>query len=842
MTFVAIATFTFAQTKQKSNTNNFKTAKSAKQAFSLKKQLIYTPVKDANTSIESVKQTRSTIINEGFEGGAVPPTDWTLTSTNVTETWGIDDYDPHTGSYNATCLYDDNLQDQNELLITPLLDFTSVSNAILDFWFLGSKYYAVTPYDNCNLNILISTDGGTTWTTDTLWDEEVDTTWTTWEWTNVQVNLSAYAGESTIKIAFQYYGNDGAQFSLDDIMIYESGQYDIEIGDANTNSEYTIIPLKQIFPVNFSANAANVGFDTLTNITLNVDVNSGLFTDNISKDTLLSGEDTVLTTPNYFTPIATGIFNVNYSLSVNEIETDITNNTDSLSFEVSDTIMAREDGIATGSLGIGSSGGTLGQIFTLTNNDTITSVSFYLKNPTLGDNVSVDVYTFTSTPDSIIASTPVMTITDTAPQWYTLPIDGNFKDLAAGTFFLGVKEYNNNITIGTTTNFFTPNAGWFIYGANPWATSESSGFEVTYLLRANLGEVIPLPGFDAGVVSFSSPVSACCLDNEQVTVTIKNFGADTIKNFDVSYDVGGIIVTETITNTIISLQTIDYTFTGLADLSVEGTTYDIKAYTSLIGDADNNNDTANYSVTHIAPANIPYTMGFEPADDFSGWKIEDANADENTWDFYATDGNTEPGVAKYYYNSTNAANDWLFSTCIELVAATTYHISFYYKTSASFPEKLKLLMGDEQTISAMTTTIVDLGEITEADYVESSTDFTVPNSGVYFFAWYAYSDADEYYICVDDISIEEGSGIKENSDNTSVNIYPNPAKDLINIKSSDNIENIKIYNTIGQLVFDEMINDNSVQINTSEYKSGVYFIKIRTKDGPINKKITITKN
>jgi hypothetical protein len=151
-------------------------------------------------------------------------------------------------------------------------------------------------------------------------------------------------------------------------------------------------------------------------------------------------------------------------------------------------------------------------------------------------------------------------------------------------------------------------------------------------------------------------------------------------------------------------------------------------------------------------------------------------------------------------------------------------------------------MGDEQTISAMTTTIVDLGEIAEDDYVESSTDFDVPNSGVYFFAWYAYSDADEYYIYVDDISIEEGSEIEENSDNTSVNIYPNPAKNLINIKSSDKIENVKIYNLTGQIVFDKMINDNSVQINTSEYKSGIYFIKIRTKDGLINKKITITKN
>jgi len=213
-------------------------------------------------SIKSAKQTRSTIINEGFEGGTVPPTDWTLTSTNVTETWGIDDYDPHTDSYNATCLYDDNLQDQNELLITPLLDFTSVSNAILDFWFLGSKYYAVTPYDNYDLNVLISTDGGTTWTTDTLWDEEVDTTWTTWEWTNAQVDLSAYAGESTIKIAFQYYGNNGAQFSLDDISIEEGSE--IEENSDNTSVNIYPNPAKNLINIKSSDKIENVKIYNLT--------------------------------------------------------------------------------------------------------------------------------------------------------------------------------------------------------------------------------------------------------------------------------------------------------------------------------------------------------------------------------------------------------------------------------------------------------------------------------------------------------------------------------------------------------------------------------------------------
>ncbi len=86
-------------------------------------------------------------------------------------------------------------------------------------------------------------------------------------------------------------------------------------------------------------------------------------------------------------------------------------------------------------------------------------------------------------------------------------------------------------------------------------------------------------------------------------------------------------------------------------------------------------------------------------------------------------------------------------------------------------------------------------------------------------------------------------GIKENDlQNNNINIYPNPSKNFINIESSDKIENIKLYNFTGQIVFDKIINNNSIQINTSVYKSGIYFIKIKTKNNLINKKITITEN
>jgi hypothetical protein len=58
-------------------------------------------------------------------------------------------------------------------------------------------------------------------------------------------------------------------------------------------------------------------------------------------------------------------------------------------------------------------------------------------------------------------------------------------------------------------------------------------------------------------------------------------------------------------------------------------------------------------------------------------------------------------------------------------------------------------------------------------------------------------------------------------------IYPNPVAANLTIKLSDNRENdyLKIYNGFGELIHIEKINDKKIfTLNTSEYKSGLYFI------------------
>ena len=78
--------------------------------------------------------------------------------------------------------------------------------------------------------------------------------------------------------------------------------------------------------------------------------------------------------------------------------------------------------------------------------------------------------------------------------------------------------------------------------------------------------------------------------------------------------------------------------------------------------------------------------------------------------------------------------------------------------------------------------------------------------------------------------------IKKSTDQeNSITIYPNPAENVINISSPNQINNITIYNYVGQTVYQ----GNSTRINTGNFKAGVYIIKVETWKGVETRKFTV---
>ena len=78
-----------------------------------------------------------------------------------------------------------------------------------------------------------------------------------------------------------------------------------------------------------------------------------------------------------------------------------------------------------------------------------------------------------------------------------------------------------------------------------------------------------------------------------------------------------------------------------------------------------------------------------------------------------------------------------------------------------------------------------------------------------------------------------------------ISIYPNPAKNLLNIdiNSIKGKVELTIYNVLGERVINETSTDKSIiNINTEPLPSGLYFIHLQTEDGTItNRKVEIVK-
>jgi len=83
--------------------------------------------------------------------------------------------------------------------------------------------------------------------------------------------------------------------------------------------------------------------------------------------------------------------------------------------------------------------------------------------------------------------------------------------------------------------------------------------------------------------------------------------------------------------------------------------------------------------------------------------------------------------------------------------------------------------------------------------------------------------------------------------NISLNIYPNPTKDKLNIEFTDNannIEKLSLFNTLGKIVYTKEgkeLNVKIIEIDLSEYKTGIYYLDLKTEEGILRKKISIVK-
>lgn len=89
-------------------------------------------------------------------------------------------------------------------------------------------------------------------------------------------------------------------------------------------------------------------------------------------------------------------------------------------------------------------------------------------------------------------------------------------------------------------------------------------------------------------------------------------------------------------------------------------------------------------------------------------------------------------------------------------------------------------------------------------------------------------------------TVVEELGIEENKFANLV-IYPNPSKEILNIKTSKPIINISIFNQLGQLILEESNAEGINSINIEKLNEGIYFVKLKTNNSEVVIKKLIKK-
>ena len=170
------------------------------------------------------------------------------------------------------------------------------------------------------------------------------------------------------------------------------------------------------------------------------------------------------------------------------------------------------------------------------------------------------------------------------------------------------------------------------------------------------------------------------------------------------------------------------------------------------------------------PVNIPYFQYFDDGDYVipnapqchsyqnvglgNLWRTSNATAASNTGQFFDEhlqyDATTGTG-------GTQAANVWFFTRGLNLVAGTTYRISYMYggsTESASLTNKMLVKFGNYPSDAAMNSgfLIADHDNI-KASPLYSVVNFTAPTSGIFYLGFKAYSAANQGRIFLDDIEI-----------------------------------------------------------------------------------------
>lgn len=296
-------------------------------------------------------------------------------------------------------------------------------------------------------------------------------------------------------------------------------------------------------------------------------------------------------------------------------------------------------------------------------------------------------------------------------------------------------------------------------------------------------------------------------------------------------------------------NTLTYTFTTAGEHTVS----------VVATNAQGSSQPATHTINVIACdviSTLPWVADFEDTTaTYDCWKFYDADQDGIGWftsygQFQNQDGTPAEtyGHESYgamfsfsYYSNGQfgqalTPDDWVFTPAIAVPAEGNYSLSWYargidpnyageyysvYVTTTAAPDESLEAVYSDSTTATWEQQIVNL-----ADYAGQTV----------YIAFRHHNCTDKYALAVDKIRVGVAGTENEGIDNAAaidINIYPNPASEVINI-AAEGVRLVEMLDVNGRVVLESRIGG---AIDLSSLASGVYMVRVTTDAGVSTEKV-----
>lgn len=616
-------------------------------------------------------------------------------------------------------------------------------------------------------------------------------------WVNHSVPMDAYNGQS-VYIGFRNNSTDKFILVIDDIELRVVNNYDLAV-ISSTQNPYTIAPADQLTTtenLKLEATISNSGVLASTNVALGCNIIlDGVVQTTVTSSSipsLASGATSTMTVS--YTPTAEGSYTFEFFPIATETDVVTANDTllSSIPILVTDVEMARDNGIVTGSLGIGAgTTGYLGQVFNIETTTSIESVKVYFTRGYTGKKLATVLYnTSSGVPSTFLATTDTLLYIDDSARTYTLPIYGGPLTLAPGKYGFMQVEFDSTLALANTSAVFQNNTVFVQWAANGpnFTPIENFGaaFSKSFVIRPQFNVCFG----EIGGVLASSVNSTCELANGEASLTLDP--GYTVEWEDLSTD------------------------PNITNLAEGYHTYTIS-----------NDDCSFVDSVEITTTQNPDVEMITVTDPLCNGGMGELEIDiQNGQAPYDIEWNGTVGTSTTVFSGpagTHIVTVTDAGGCIITISGTLTEPTAIAVTSASVESSCATCPDGEASVAPT-------GGTAPYSYLWSNGDMTdtIQNTlpGIYNVT---ITDANGCEF-IETVTIPFSTAGIEDLAQFGLSVYPNPMTDFIKIESKKQVvESVKLIDNSGRVVLEKTINSKVGVIETSQLAKGGYQVILKTK-------------